>query len=87
MCCHYYENSEKMPNLGSTQANESMNQLIATQAPKAKHLGGSFSLSHQLAAAVSKKLRQKYLSQVLTVSNNDVSNKSYKAKNICMHVT
>uniref|UniRef100_K1PE21 Mutator-like transposase domain-containing protein n=1 Tax=Magallana gigas TaxID=29159 RepID=K1PE21_MAGGI len=76
MFCHYSENSEKMANLGSTQANESMNQLIATKAPKAKHFGGSSSLSHRLAAAVSQKnCGRKYLSQVLTVRNNGVSNK------------
>lgn len=73
MFCHFSENSEKMANLGSTQANESMNQLIAT---KAKHFGGSSSLSHRLAAAVSQKnCGRKYLSQVLTVRNNGVSNK------------
>lgn len=42
-----------------------MNQLIAKKAPKAKHFGGSSSLSHRLAAAVSQKnCGRKYLSQV-----------------------
>lgn len=36
MFCDYSENSEKMANLGSTQANEYMNQLIATKAPTPK---------------------------------------------------
>lgn len=55
MFCHYSENSKKMANLGSTQANESMKKLIAAKAPKSEHLGGSSSLSHRLAAAVSPK--------------------------------
>lgn len=48
MFCHYSENSKKM-------ANESMKKLIAAKAPKYEHLGGSSSLSHRLAAAVSPK--------------------------------
>ncbi|XP_062621637.1 uncharacterized protein LOC134283204 [Saccostrea cucullata] len=91
MFCHYSENSQKMANLGSTQANESMNFLISTKAPKAKHFGGSSSLGHRLAAAVSQKnCGRKYISQVhnrhglspgnFTIRHNDKMDKKRKAE-------
>lgn len=63
----YRNNAKKLANLGSTQANESLNQLIATKAPKFKHFGGSSSLENRVAAAVSQKNEgRKYVHQVLT---------------------
>ena len=43
--------SEKLANLGSTQRNESLNQVVSTKAPKAKNFGGSKSLSYRVAAS------------------------------------
>ncbi|VDH96628.1 Hypothetical predicted protein [Mytilus galloprovincialis] len=40
----YASNSEKLSHLGSSQGNESLNNMIALKAPKAKHFGGSESL-------------------------------------------
>ncbi|VDI29330.1 Hypothetical predicted protein [Mytilus galloprovincialis] len=47
--------SESITDLGSTQANESFNQLVSVKAPKARHYGGSCSLQNRLSAAVLQK--------------------------------
>lgn len=51
----YSENVERLTNLGSSQANESLNFMISMKAPKAKHFGGSESLNYRVASAVSQK--------------------------------
>ncbi|VDI81031.1 Hypothetical predicted protein [Mytilus galloprovincialis] len=47
--------SESITDLGSTQANESFNQLVSVKAPKARHYGGSCTLQNRLSAAVLQK--------------------------------
>ncbi|XP_062603897.1 uncharacterized protein LOC134265692 isoform X2 [Saccostrea cucullata] len=49
------ENAEKLANLGSSNANENLNQIIAKKAPKSQHYSGSDSLSFRVAAAISQK--------------------------------
>ena len=47
--------AEKLANLESTQANESLNNSIASKAPKARFYSGSESLNFRVGAAVSQK--------------------------------
>ncbi|XP_070542849.1 uncharacterized protein [Ptychodera flava] len=49
------DQSVKLANLGSSQANESINNGIASKAPKSKFYGGSESLVHRVSAAVAQK--------------------------------
>ncbi|VDI36869.1 Hypothetical predicted protein [Mytilus galloprovincialis] len=51
----YASNSEKLSHLGSSQGNESLNNMIAFKAPKAKHFGGSESLAFRVASGVAQK--------------------------------
>lgn len=51
----YKKQSGKLCSLGSTQANESLNKLIATKAPKSQHYSGSASLNFRVAASVAQK--------------------------------
>ena len=51
----YAEQGLKLSSLGSTQANESFNRVVAAKAPKNCHYSGSASLNFRLAAAVVKK--------------------------------
>ncbi|CAG2242598.1 unnamed protein product [Mytilus edulis] len=51
----YASNSEKLSHLGSSQGNESLNNMIALKAPKAKHFGGSESLAFRVASGVAQK--------------------------------
>lgn len=51
----YIKNAKQISQCGSTQANESLNNLIATKNPKARHYAGSESLSYRVAAAVCQK--------------------------------
>jgi hypothetical protein len=44
--------SDRLIHIGSTQTNESLNQIISTKVPKAKHFGGSESLTFRVAAGV-----------------------------------
>ena len=62
----YAENAEKLaPLLGSTQANERFNNMVASQAPKNRHYSGSESLCFRVRAAVCvKNIGQNYLSEV-----------------------
>ena len=48
----YAYHAEKLAPSGSTQSNESFNQMVAAKAPKAKHYSSSESLSFRLGAAV-----------------------------------
>ncbi|XP_052084970.1 uncharacterized protein LOC127722154 [Mytilus californianus] len=47
--------SKKLSNLGSSQANESFNNLIALKAPKTKHFSTSASLNYRVSSAVLQK--------------------------------
>lgn len=44
------DKSDKLTHCGSSQANESLNFIITTKAPKFKHFGGSESLNFRVAA-------------------------------------
>ncbi|XP_063408927.1 uncharacterized protein LOC134692407 [Mytilus trossulus] len=46
------DRSDRLIHIGTSQANESLNHIIATKAPKAKHFGGSESLNFRVAAGV-----------------------------------
>lgn len=49
------ENAGKLSNLGSSNGNENLNQMIAKKAPKSQHYSGSDSLSFRVAAAIAQK--------------------------------
>ena len=51
----YAENAEKLSSLGSTQANESFNRIVASKAPKSQHYSSSGSLKYRIAASVAQK--------------------------------
>ena len=51
----YLPIAEKLADLQSTQANESMNQMIARKAPKSHHYSGSESLNFRVSSAVAQK--------------------------------
>lgn len=51
----YKKINHKLSNLGSTQANESLNKSIASKAPKHLHFSGSASLNYRVAASVAQK--------------------------------
>lgn len=48
-------NAGKLSNLGSSNGNENLNQMIAKKAPKSQHYSGSDSLSFRVAAAIAQK--------------------------------
>ena len=61
----YANNASKLCRLGSSQANESMNKIISTKAPKSKHFGGSESIFYRVSAGVlQKNEKRSYLEQV-----------------------
>lgn len=47
--------SEKLSNLSSSQANESLNNTIASKAPKSKHYSSSASLGYRVSSAILQK--------------------------------
>lgn len=49
------KNATKLSNLGSTQANENLNRIVACKKPKNVLFGGSESTSFRVAAAVAHK--------------------------------
>ena len=51
----YGDNSNKLAQQGSSQVNESFNQMVASKAPKSLHLSSSESRSQRVAAAVCEK--------------------------------
>ncbi|CAG2187078.1 unnamed protein product [Mytilus edulis] len=51
----YAENSSKLSSLGSTQANESFNRIVASKAHKQQHYSVSGSLKYGIAASVAQK--------------------------------
>ncbi|CAC5358203.1 unnamed protein product [Mytilus coruscus] len=50
----FADRSDRLIHIGTSQANESLNHIIATKAHKAKHFGGSESLNYRVAAGVAK---------------------------------
>ncbi|XP_052088170.1 uncharacterized protein LOC127725289 [Mytilus californianus] len=61
----YAKNSDKLANCGSSQGNESLNQIIALKAPKAKHFGSSESLPFRVCVGVIQKNEgRSYIPQV-----------------------
>lgn len=62
---HFTKYSEKLANLGSTHANESLNKSIAAKAPKTHHYSGTANFSHRVAASIAQKnLGPNYVSTV-----------------------
>lgn len=61
----YKSHSKKIAELGSTQANESINNSIASKAPKRLHFSGSASLNYRVSAAVAQtNIGHTYVSKV-----------------------
>ena len=61
----YKGQSEKLANLGSTQANESFNKTVASKAPKSHFYCGTASLNHRVAAGVAQKnIGHSYIAKV-----------------------
>ena len=53
--CNLSDSADKLSNLGSTQANESLNNTITSKAPKSTLYSGSESNDYRVAAAVAQK--------------------------------
>ena len=51
----YCENAEELAPLGSSQANEALNNTIGSKAPKIRHYGSSESNDYRVARALSQK--------------------------------
>ena len=51
----YEATADKLADLQSTQANESLNQMIARKAPKSLHYSGSESLNFRVSSAIAQK--------------------------------
>ncbi|XP_062600102.1 uncharacterized protein LOC134261717 [Saccostrea cucullata] len=77
------EKAEKYIDLGSSNANENLNQMIAKKAPKAQHYSGSESLSYRVAAAVAQKNEgHKYILQVNSACNLSPGKQTEKRQNL-----
>lgn len=64
----FTKNGEKPAPLGSSQANESLNNSVGSKAPKIRHYGASESNDYRVACAVSQKnLEYSYVPEVGTV--------------------
>ena len=64
----FVTHSDTLSELGSTQANESLNNTVASKAPKAVFFSGSESNDFRVAAAVAQKnLGHKYVLKVILV--------------------
>ena len=65
----YAQNAEKLAPCGSTLANESFNNSVASKAPKARHYSGSESLDFRVkAAACQKNIGHGYVSEVRLIN-------------------
>ena len=65
----FAQNAEKMASCGSTLANESFNNTVASKAPKARHYSGSESLDYrEKAAACQKNMGHECVSMVRAVT-------------------
>lgn len=64
----YCQNAEKLAPLGSSQANEALNNTIGSKAPKIRHYGSSESNDYRVACAVSQKnIGHAYVSQASAI--------------------
>ena len=64
----YCGNAEKLAPLGSSQANEALNNTIGSKAPKIRHYGSSESNDYHVACAVNQKnIGHSYVSEVCNV--------------------
>ena len=52
----YCQNAEKFVPLGSSQANEALNNTIGSKTPKIRHCGSSESNDYRVACAVGQKI-------------------------------
>ncbi|XP_044167665.1 uncharacterized protein LOC114976984 [Acropora millepora] len=63
---NFVKNADKLAPLGSSQANESLNNTIGSKAPKIRHYGASESNDFRVACAVSQKnIGHTYVSEVI----------------------
>ena len=61
----YINNADKLAPLGSSQANEALNNTIGSKAPKIRHYASSESNDYRVACAVSQKnIGHSYVAQV-----------------------
>lgn len=61
----YILNADSLVDIGSTQANENLNFMISSKAPKSKHYGGTSSLNYRVGAAICQKnIGHTYVSEV-----------------------
>ena len=68
----YCQNAEKLAPLGSSQANEALNNTISSKVPKVRHYGGSESNDYRVACAVSQKnIGHSYVTRASAVDNYD----------------
>lgn len=75
----FADRSDRLIHIGTSQANESLNHIIATKAPKAKHFGGSESLNFRVAAGVAQlNCGRKYIVDVSTLIYPVISQLLYK---------
>ena len=78
------DKSDKLTHCGSSQANESLNFIITTIAPKFKHFDGSESLNFRVVAGVAQKNAvRKYVIDVSTciITDNNIYKEAYVLKN------
>ena len=62
---YFVKNADKPTPLGSSQANESLNNTIGSKAPKIRHYGASESNDFRVVCAVSQKnIGHTYVSEV-----------------------
>lgn len=61
----FVQSANKLAPLGSSQANEALNNTIGSKAPKIRHYGSSESNDYRMACAVSQKnLGHSYVAEV-----------------------
>jgi len=62
----FSQNANKLAPLGSSQANEALNNVIGSKTPKIRHYGSSESNDFRVACAVSQKnIGHSYVSEVI----------------------
>ena len=65
----YIENADKLARHGSSQANESFNNTVASKQPKSRHYGSSPSFNFRVGAAVAQKnVGHTYVTNVVTAT-------------------
>ncbi|XP_068704804.1 uncharacterized protein [Montipora foliosa] len=72
---NFVKNADKLAPLGSSQANESLNNTIGSKAPKIRHYGASESNDFRVACAVSQKnIGHTYVSELAAIHGTDEFN-------------